>query len=71
MLELTLREVYYRAGIGYGESDLETDMKFLSWIGNRSYRLIDVSNRDAQAPKAQADGIEILILKEENYVCQS
>lgn len=65
-----LTEARNLAGIYNSDSDMESDLKFSAWISNRSYRIVDQQDLSAQ-PKALADGIEVLIIKEKNYVRKS
>jgi hypothetical protein len=71
MFELSLDEIHHRAGIGPGDSDMEADMKFSHWIGKKQYRVIDINDYEKEAPKAQADGIEVLIVKGKQNVSKS
>lgn len=63
MFELTMSEVRHRAGISDLDHPLEADMKFSAWMGKKKYRVIDHDLYHQQALEAQADGIEILIIK--------
>lgn len=73
LLELTVDEVYNRAGIYDSDSEFEKDCKFLDWIGTRKHRCIEfnVASYSAELEKAAADGIEILIIKEKHNVTKS
>ena len=59
------------AGTNEEEPDMERDMKFLNWFGKKQYRIIDASDYETQQPKAAADGIEVLIIKGNDYVRKS
>jgi hypothetical protein len=64
MFELTLDEVRNRAGIYQADSELEADLKLAHWVGRQKYRVISRDQYQTEAPQAQADGVEILIIKE-------
>jgi len=64
MTEYTWNQVQGLAAIFHGDSDMERDMKFASWIKDRKYRI--TSSRDCHEHRVQAlaEGIEILIIKD-------
>ena len=66
MIEVSLREAYYLAGVYNDDSDFERDSKLNSWLDRRSHRCIqfDVVSYSAEQEQAAADGIEVLIIKE-------
>ena len=64
----TLSQAKNLAGIHNSDSELEADLKFSAWMGRRQYRVVDADDLADQEPKAQADGVEVLIIKEKNYV---
>ena len=68
MVEMSWHEALLAAGTNETDSEMERDMRFNSWIGNRKYRIIDASEYETQQPKAAADGIEVLIIKGNDYV---
>ena len=71
MVEMSWHEALLAAGTNEDDSGMERDMRFNSWIGNRKYRIIDAEDYTTQQPKAMADGIEVLIIKGNNYVSKS
>ena len=71
MVELSWHEALMAAGTNEEEPDMERDMKFLNWFGKKQYRIIDASDYETQQPKAAADGIELLIIKGNDYVRKS
>ena len=66
MLELTLIEAYNMSGVYNDDDDFVRDSKLFSWLGRRKHRCIvfDVHTYSAELEKAAADGIEVLIIKE-------
>lgn len=62
--ELTMTEVRHRAGIGFDDDPMTADMKFTAWMGNRSYLITDQIRYQEDISKAQAEGVQILIIKE-------
>ena len=68
MIEMSWHEALLAAGTNESDSDMERDMKFTNWIQRRPYRIIDARDYTTQQPKAAADGIEVLIIKGNNYV---
>lgn len=57
MLTLTLDQAMSMAGVDSTDTDLERDLKFQAWVGQRKYRVVS----DAIAPDPET---EILIIKE-------
>ena len=68
MVEMSWHEALLAAGTDEKEPDMERDMKFTNWFGKRKYRIIDAEDYTTQQPKAAADGIEVLIIKGNDYV---
>ena len=52
------------SGIYDTDTDMEKDSKFLTWIGKRKYRVIDLARYAQEREWAIDDAIEILIIKE-------
>jgi hypothetical protein len=67
MIELDLVEALNLAGVYHSDSDFESDCKLAAWLGRRRHRCVvfDVRTYSAELEKAAADGIEVLIIKEE------
>ena len=67
MIEVKLQEAQNLAGIYHSDSEFERDLKLNHWIGKRSHRCIvfDVVTYSAELERAAADGIEVLIIKEQ------
>lgn len=64
-IEITLAQALAMSGVYQDDSDLETDMKLLSWIAHRKHRCIDydAGRYHTDRQQAQQDGVEILIFK--------
>jgi hypothetical protein len=73
LLEYTLTEAFNHAGVYNADSDFERDSKLFSWLGRRKHRCIvfDPATYSAELERAAADGIEVLIIKENKDVDQS
>ena len=71
MIELSWHEALLAAGTNETDPEMERDMKFTNWFGKQQYRIIDAREYETQQPKAIADGIEVLIIKGNNYVRKS
>lgn len=67
LLELTVTEAYNHAGVYYDDNDFVRDAKLFSWLGTRKHRCLtlDAQTYSSDLEKAAADGIEVLIIKEE------
>jgi hypothetical protein len=67
MTEVDLQEAFNLAGVYHSDSEFERDLKLNYWIGKRSHRCIvfDVVTYSAELERAAADGIEVLIIKEQ------
>ena len=68
MTELSWHEALMAAGTNETDPEMERDMKFTNWFGKQKYRIIDAKDYQTQQPKAAADGIELLIIKGNDYV---
>lgn len=51
------------ANIYQSDHDLESDLKFDSWINRRTYRVVTVQRQEQERTQAELDGIEVLIIK--------
>ena len=67
MLEMSLKEAYNMSGVYNDDDEFVRDTKLAAWLGRRRYRCVvfDVQTYSAELEKAAADGIEVLIIKEE------
>lgn len=68
MVIFTLEQALNFSGVYNSDSDFERDCKLMNWIGRQRHRciLLDHDLYESQVSQAQADGIEILIVKKEN-----
>jgi hypothetical protein len=66
LLELSLDEAYNRADIFDSDSEFEKDCKLFAWLGKRKHRCITFNavTYSAELEIAVADGVEVLIIKE-------
>ena len=66
MLELSLKEAYNMAGVYNDDSDFVRDSKLFAWLSRRKHRCIEFNamTYSAELEQAVADGIEVLIIKE-------
>lgn len=71
MIEMSWHEALLAAGTNETDLEMERDMRFTNWIGRRPCRIIDAQDYTTQQPKAAADGIELLIIKGNDYVRKS
>ena len=73
MIELTVTEAYNHAGVYNDDNDFVRDAKLFSWLGRRKHRCLvfDVQTYSAELERAAADGIEVLIIKENKDVTKS
>lgn len=73
MLELTVIEAYNMAGVYNDDDDFVKDCRLSSWLKGRHHRCIqfDVMTYSAELERAAADGIEVLIIKENPDVSES
>lgn len=64
-MEISLDQALAMSGVYQDDTDFETDMKLMAWIGRRKHRCIqyDPDRYLADLQQAQQDGIEILIAK--------
>lgn len=65
MLEYTWSQILGMANIYQDDGDLERDFKFDAWIDRRKYRIVTVTQYFQEREWAIADGIEVLIIKEQ------
>lgn len=65
MLEYTLAQAFNMAGVDTTDSDWVRDAKFSTWVDKKKWRLIefDQDSYRAKVHEAEADGIDILIIK--------
>ncbi len=68
MIEMSWHEALMAAGTNETDPEMERDMKFSNWFGKQQYRIIDAKDYQTQQPKAAADGIDLLIIKGNDYV---
>lgn len=73
MIELTVNEAYNMAGVYNDDDEFVRDAKLFSWINKRKYRCLvfDVKTYSAELERAAADGVEVLIIKENKDVTES
>ena len=73
LLECTLIEAYNHAGVYDDDDDFVRDSKLSAWLGRRRHRCIvfDVNTYSAELERAAADGVEVLIIKENKNVTES
>lgn len=73
MIELTVTEAYNHAGVYNDDSDFVRDAKLFTWLAGRLHRCLtfDAKTYSAELEKAAADGVEVLIIKENQDVSES
>lgn len=73
LIELSVDEAYNMSGVYDSDSELERDFKLMHWIGRRKHRCIQFNavSYSAELEQAAADGIEVLIIKENTDVTES
>lgn len=73
MIELTITEAYNHAGIYNDDNDFVRDAKLFSWLNRRKHRCLtfDARTYSVELERAAADGIEVLIIKENKDVSKS
>lgn len=64
MQEFTLSQARHMAGIDYHDADFLRDIKFSSWLGDSKYRIVEPRALDTERQRAQAEGVEVLIIKD-------
>ena len=64
MIEYTVTQLRYLAGIYHEDSDFVQDVKLSGWLAGSKYRVVAAEQLEPQRESAQADGVEILIIKE-------
>ena len=73
LTEYSLKEAYNMSGVYDSDSAFEKDCKLMHWIGKRKHRCIQFNavSYSAELEQAAADGIEVLIIKENTDVTES
>lgn len=68
MLELTVDQAYYMAGIYDDDSDFEKDLKLSSWLDRQTYCCV---RSQQELIDARASGVDVIIIKENKDVSKS
>lgn len=73
MIEVSLAEAQNLAGIYHDDDDFIRDIKLSAWLDRKKHRCIifDAVSYSSQLERAAADGIEVLIIKENTDVTES
>lgn len=61
MIVMPLRTALLQAGVGPGDSDMEQDLRFLQWIHDRKFQIVDQG-----AITRVPDDLDLLLLKEKH-----